>query len=60
MEGLGDFLELEILAQGEENREPCLKEIETVMVDLGYKREDTVRDSYLSLLQFKRNCVREE
>lgn len=60
VEGLGDFLELEILAQGEENREPCLKEIETVMVGLGYKREDTVRDSYLSLLQFKRTCVREE
>lgn len=50
VEGLGDFLELEIMEQGEAVREQCLEEIEGLMETLGYKMQDTVRRSYLSML----------
>lgn len=53
VEGLGDYLELEIIGQGEEQRPACLKEIETVMKELGYEQKDTIRTSYLSMLQKK-------
>ena len=50
---LGDYLELEIIGQGEEQRPACLKEIEAVMKELGYEQKDTIRTSYLSMLQKK-------
>lgn len=50
VEGLGDFLELEILEQGEFKREAGLKEIENVMNDIGYTMADTVQTSYLVML----------
>lgn len=53
VEDLGDFLELEILEYGEEKRAACLKKIEEVMKNIGYKMEDAVRTSYLSMLQNK-------
>ena len=52
-EGLGNYLELEIIGQGEEQRPACLKEIEAVMKELGYEQKDTIRTSYLSMLQKK-------
>lgn len=53
VEGLGDFLELEIMENGEEKRQACLNEIEMVMQEIGYEMANTVRTSYLSLLQKK-------
>lgn len=50
VEGLGDFLELEIMEQGEAMQEQCLEEIEELMETLGYKMQNTVRRSYLSML----------
>lgn len=55
VEGLGNYLELEIIGQGEEQRPDCLKEIEAVMKELGYELKDTVRNSYLSMLQKKKS-----
>lgn len=49
--GLGKFLELEILADGEAEKEAALREIENILNDLGYQIADTVRTSYLSMLQ---------
>lgn len=53
VEGLGDYLELEIIGQGEDQRSACLKEIELAMKELGYEQKDTIRTSYLSMLQKK-------
>lgn len=53
VEGLGDYLELEIIGQGEKQRPACLKEIEAVMKEMGYEQKDTIRISYLSMLQKK-------
>lgn len=53
VEGLGDFLELEIVENGEKKRQECLNEIEMVMQEIGYGMENTIRTSYLSLLQKK-------
>ena len=50
---LGGFLELEILVKGEEEREEALKKIEATLSRLGYRICDTVRTSYLSMLQNK-------
>ena len=49
--GLGEFLELEVLAEGEEQREAALGQIEDILQDLGYRISDTVQTSYLSMLQ---------
>ena len=49
--GLGEFLELEVLAEGEEQREAALGQIEYILQDLGYRISDTVQTSYLSMLQ---------
>lgn len=51
VQGLGDFLELEVLAADETQRAAGLAEIETTLRELGYSMEDTVRVSYLSQLQ---------
>ena len=51
--GLGDFLELEILVAGEKERPDALYRIEKLLNYLGYQVSDTVRTSYLSMLQKK-------
>lgn len=48
---LGEFLELEILADSEDEREAALERIENILNSLGYQISDTVRTSYLSMLQ---------
>lgn len=50
VEGLGDYLELEILADSEEKRESSLVLIYTVLDEIGLKRSDTVTTSYLSMI----------
>ena len=49
--GLGGFLELEILADSEEEKDVALKRIENILKSLEYQISDTVRMSYLSMLQ---------
>ncbi|WP_270645037.1 class IV adenylate cyclase [Merdimonas faecis] len=49
--GLGGFLELEILANSEEEKDVALKRIENILNSLGYQISDTVRMSYLYMLQ---------
>ena len=49
--GLGGFLELEILADSEEEKDVALKRIENILNSLEYQISDTVRMSYLSMLQ---------
>ena len=51
VENLGDFLELELVIEEEQGKETALQEIEKVLQRLGFTRKDTVRNSYLSLLQ---------
>lgn len=48
--GLGDFLEVEIMAEGEDGYEKAVKEIEEVLKSLNLSMEDTVKHSYLSML----------
>lgn len=52
--GLGGFLELEILADSEEKKDAALGRIEDILNSLGYQISDTVRMSYLSMLQDRR------
>ena len=52
--GLGEFLELEIIAERENQREECLEKISRILRAIGYKMEQTVRTSYLSMLFGKR------
>ena len=49
--GLGGFLELEILARSEEEKDAALGRIENILNSLGYQISDTLRTSYLSMLQ---------
>ena len=49
----GDFLELEILVETEEEREDALGRIEDILKQLGYSIGDTLQTSYLSMLQKK-------
>ncbi len=52
VEGLGDFLELEIMArEGEEG--PALLRLEGLLGELGYGMSDTVTRSYLGMLTEK-------
>ena len=51
VEGLGDFLELEIVVSDEREKEAAIREISGVLEKLGYSLEDTIRNSYLGLLQ---------
>lgn len=53
--GLGEFLELEILADGESEKDIALRQIENILNSLGYQIADTVRKSYLSMLQNRQN-----
>ena len=47
--GLGEFLEIEILA-AEEEYESALEQIQELLGELGYTLNDTIRKSYLSML----------
>ena len=51
VQNLGDFLELEILIEEDENKENALQQIEIILRRLGYTLKDTTRTSYLSMLQ---------
>lgn len=53
VEGLGDYLELEIILSGEDEREPALEQMIALLEQLGYCKEDIIRTSYLSMLQKK-------
>lgn len=48
---LGDFMELELLVSEEKERESALEEIVGVLGQLGYKKDEIIRTSYLSMLQ---------
>ena len=50
VEGLGEFLELEVVAETEKKREIYLEQMKEILNALGYSMEDTVRTSYLGLL----------
>lgn len=50
VEGLGFFLELEIVIEEDQSKEGALEKIEEMLGKLGYSMEDTVRNSYLSML----------
>lgn len=50
VDGLGEFLELEIIAEKESQREECLGKIYQVLHAVGYEMKQTVRTSYLSML----------
>lgn len=51
VENLGSFLELEILVEKEADREKGLEKIDGVMRQLGCDGKETIRTSYLSLLE---------
>ena len=51
VEGLGYFLELEILVESAGERSKALAMIEEVLQKLGYRMEDTTRTSYLTMLE---------
>ena len=51
VEDLGDFLELEILADEETENGKVLQKLEELLGELGYQMGDTVTRSYLSMLQ---------
>ena len=48
--GLGEFLEIEIMAEDEAHYEKAVTEIEEVLKSLGLSMTDTVNNSYLSML----------
>ena len=51
VENLGSFLELEILVEKEEDRETGLKKINNIIKQLGCDGKETIRTSYLSMLE---------
>ena len=51
VEGLGDFLELEVIVETEKEKEQELTRIEGILASLGYSINDTTTTSYLSALQ---------
>ena len=51
VEGLGDFLELEIIVPEPEGATAALRRLEALLGELGYQMSDTVTRSYLSMLQ---------
>lgn len=50
VEGLGDFLELEVIIPSEEGRAEALARMEKVLGQLGHDMSETTRISYLSML----------
>ncbi len=53
--GLGDYLELEIITDSEKSRPQALKKIEKTLQEIGYSMNDTTRISYLTMLLSKNN-----
>lgn len=53
VQGLGSFLELEIMAESEDARPAALDRIEEILKSIGYTMADTTRVSYLGQLQKK-------
>lgn len=53
VEGLGDYLELEMIVEKEEEREAALNTVIGLLAELGYEKKDIIRTSYLSMLQKK-------
>ena len=53
VKGLGDYLELEVIADSDEKKEQALEQIEEILQILGYSMQDTTRTSYLSMLLAK-------
>lgn len=51
VDGLGDYLELEIMVDKESHRENALDRISVVLKQLGYSISDTTTTSYLSMLE---------
>ena len=51
VDGLGEYLELEILVEQEDDRQQALQQIEERLLSLGYSMQDTTRISYLSMLE---------
>ena len=51
VEGLGTFLELEIMAEDESSKASALEKIERILKELGHGMEETTRVSYLTQLQ---------
>lgn len=56
VKGLGDYLELEILADKEAQREESLEKLERILNQLGYCMQDTTRTSYLSMLMCRQQA----
>lgn len=56
--GLGDFLEIEILVDSETKREESLCQIEVILNRIGYQLSDTVRTSYLTMIQKRRERLK--
>ena len=48
--GLGSFLELEILTEDSSKREEAVRRMEVLLKDLGYSLENSLQTSYMSLL----------
>lgn len=53
VEGLGDYLELEIVVDDESKKDNALNRIEDILAKLGYNIEETTNVSYLSQLMNK-------
>ena len=53
VDGLGDFLELEMVVNGENEKGNALKQLIDILEELGYDLEDMIRESYLSMIQKK-------
>ena len=51
IDGLGAFLELEIVIADEGEKDAALAKISQILEKLGYSLSDTIRNSYLALLQ---------
>lgn len=49
VEGLGAFLELEILVESSDKKEAALRQIENILQQLGSSMKETTRKSYLSM-----------
>lgn len=57
VEKLGDFLELEVLTEDEKQREDVLGAMQNMLQKLGHDESETVRTSYLSMLEKRRQRV---
>jgi len=51
VELLGDYLELEVMAEEESDREEALELIKSQLETFGYSMSDTTRTSYLSMIE---------